>query len=134
MVLASGVAAPEIRFGFYPERRPQDAQDACIPLRWSITQLSDVYQRGNESAVEKWLANKWWPCTVPATTLLPRRLESSSWCETCAASASSRTSKLRYFIPFAAISSRAWLMCRAIESWLSCDVCAIVIFRVASLA
>jgi hypothetical protein len=39
-------------------------------LRWSITQLSDVDQRGNETALDKWLANKWWSCTVPATTLL----------------------------------------------------------------
>ena len=70
MVLASDVAAPEIRCGFNPERRPRDAQDACIPLRWSITQLFDVDQRGNETAVDKWLANKWWSCTVPATTLL----------------------------------------------------------------
>ena len=70
MVLASDVAAPEIRCGFNPERRPKDAQDACIPLRWSITQLFDVDQRGNETAVDKWLANKWWSCTVPATTLL----------------------------------------------------------------
>ena len=62
MVLASGVAAPEIRCGFNPERRPQDAQGACIPLRWSITQFSDVDQRGNETAFDKTA-----PSTVPAT-------------------------------------------------------------------
>jgi hypothetical protein len=71
MVLASDVVAPEIRCGFNPERRPKDAQDAYIRLRWSITQLSDVDQRDNEPAVDKWLANKWWLCAVPAATLPP---------------------------------------------------------------
>jgi hypothetical protein len=71
MVLATGAAAPGLRCGFNPERRPQDAQDSCIPFRGSITQPSDVDQRGNQTAVDKWLANKWWPCTVPAATLLP---------------------------------------------------------------
>jgi hypothetical protein len=39
-------------------------------LRWSITYLSDVDQRGSETAVDKWLANEWWQCTAPATSLL----------------------------------------------------------------
>jgi hypothetical protein len=60
MVLASGVAGAESRCGFNRPRRPQDAQYARIPLRRPITYLSDVDQRGSETAIDKWLANEWW--------------------------------------------------------------------------